>query len=600
MTQVAHAFAETPQTANLLSHWYALLDHIHIGVYICDRDGVLLRFNAHAAELWGLSPPTGQADVKYSGCWKAYELSGEPLEASAGAIGTVLRTGKPVHGRAHMIERPDGKRLYLLANADPLYDDAGEIIGAVNCIQDITAQEEAKAREAQGKYLLETIIETTPECIKVVAADGTLLQMNTAGREMLQRPAAQLIGSSVFDLIAPEHREEWKSKHARVCRGEMLNWDFDIIVARGKRRHVETHAAPLKMPDGSLAQLAVTRDVTARQDYEHDLRESKTQLQEVLEALPAAVYTTDAEGRVTFFNQAAIELAGCSPRIGEDQWCVTWKLYRPDGTPLPHDECPMAIALKENRSVRGEEAVAERPDGVRIPFIPYPTPIRDAFGNLVGAINMLVDISERKQAEYQQRMLLDELNHRVKNNMQMLYSLLRTAQRETPNSDAQRVLEDAANRIGAIGAAQRVLYSAASATTFNTSEFVEAVCQAARQAFAGDVTIQVNADAGDLPNEVSMPLALILNELLTNALKHGRKGRQRGIVNVQLSRSADTVQLAVEDDGEGFTLQPSNRRSSGLGLVAGLARQIGGTFEVDRTPGARCIVSFSAHGHTTH
>jgi PAS domain S-box-containing protein len=119
----------------------------------------------------------------------------------------------------------------------------------------------------------------------------------------------------------------------------------------------------------------------------------------VLDALPAAIYTTDAEGRITYFNQAAADLAGRRPELGADEWCVTWRLYRPDGTPLPHDQCPMAVALKENRPVRGEEAILERPDGTRIAFAPYPTPLRDASGALIGAVNMLVDISDRKATE---------------------------------------------------------------------------------------------------------------------------------------------------------------------------------------------------------
>jgi signal transduction histidine kinase len=91
----------------------------------------------------------------------------------------------------------------------------------------------------------------------------------------------------------------------------------------------------------------------------------------------------------------------------------------------------MTIALKEGRAIRGKEAVAERPDRTRIPFIPFPTPIRDSSGKVIGGINMLVDVSERKQAETQQRVLVRELNHRVKNNMQMLQSLLRMSMRQT-------------------------------------------------------------------------------------------------------------------------------------------------------------------------
>src|SRR3954469_22479909 len=84
-------------------------------------------------------------------------------------------------------------------------------------------------------------------------------------------------------------------------------------------------------------------------------------------------------------------LAGRRPVIGEDQWCVTWRLYQLDGTPLPHDQCPMAIALKENRLIRGTEKIAERPDGTRFSVMPFPTPLHDATGTLVGGVNMLLE-----------------------------------------------------------------------------------------------------------------------------------------------------------------------------------------------------------------
>jgi len=120
---------------------------------------------------------------------------------------------------------------------------------------------------------------------------------------------------------------------------------------------------------------------------------------QILEALPAAVYATDAAGRITYYNEAAAELWGHRPELGNARWCGSWKLSWPDGTPLPHDECPMAVSLREGRPVRGLEAVAERPDGRLIPFVPYPTPLYDASGTLVGAVNLLVDISDRRDAE---------------------------------------------------------------------------------------------------------------------------------------------------------------------------------------------------------
>jgi PAS domain S-box-containing protein len=123
---------------------------------------------------------------------------------------------------------------------------------------------------------------------------------------------------------------------------------------------------------------------------------------DALDALPAAIYVTDAEGRITYFNQACVAFAGRTPVLGEDRWCVTWKLYTDEDEFLPHDQCPMAVAIREKRPVRGVEAVAERPDGTRRNFQPFPTPLFDDDGNFSGAVNMLVDITGRKQAAYLQ------------------------------------------------------------------------------------------------------------------------------------------------------------------------------------------------------
>src|SRR6266446_8768564 len=142
--------------------------------------------------------------------------------------------------------------------------------------------------------------------------------------------------------------------------------------------------------------------------------DTRRYFRDLLDALPMAIYTTDANGRITFFNQAAVELSGRTPEIGSDQWCVTWRLYWPDGRPMAHDECPMARALKEDRSIRGEEAIAERPDRTRVAFMPYPTPLHDAAGRLIGAVNMLVDLTDRKKAEEAPRLLNEILEQRVK------------------------------------------------------------------------------------------------------------------------------------------------------------------------------------------
>ena len=120
---------------------------------------------------------------------------------------------------------------------------------------------------------------------------------------------------------------------------------------------------------------------------------------QMIQNIPAAVYTTDAAGRITFYNEAAAALWGRRPKLGEDWWCGSWRLYWPDGAPMAHDECPMAVTLKTGKAVRGVEAIAERPNGERYPFIPYPTPLFDAKGKLTGAVNLLIDITDRKRNE---------------------------------------------------------------------------------------------------------------------------------------------------------------------------------------------------------
>ena len=129
------------------------------------------------------------------------------------------------------------------------------------------------------------------------------------------------------------------------------------------------------------------------------LNNTEGAFRDLLGALPAAIYVTDAAGRITYHNDAAVALWGLRPVLGNSKFCGSWRLYRPDGTPLPHDECPMAMALEQRMPIRGAEAIAERPDGVRVPFIAYPTPFFDASGTLTGGVNMLVDISKHKQAE---------------------------------------------------------------------------------------------------------------------------------------------------------------------------------------------------------
>ena len=184
-------------------------------------------------------------------------------------------------------------------------------------------------------------------------------------------------------------------------RRETFNVEFRIIRPDGQvRRLLATGGAFYDEATGEPTRIVGNSvDITERREVEEKLQKSEQLFRELLAALPAAVYVTDAAGRITYCNEAAVNLWGARPRLGEDRWCDLARFYYPDGRRMELRDCPTEIALKQGRCVRGCEATLERADGTRIPIIPYPTPIRRATGAIVGVVNMMVDITERQKAE---------------------------------------------------------------------------------------------------------------------------------------------------------------------------------------------------------
>src|SRR6185312_6840594 len=124
--------------------------------------------------------------------------------------------------------------------------------------------------------------------------------------------------------------------------------------------------------------------------------------QNIRAALALPAYTTDAQGRLTFFNEAAEQFWGRAPEIGKEKWCGSFRLFAIDGTPMPLEECPLALTLKTGKPHHGIEAILERPDGSRAVFVPYPSLLLDNKGRVAGAVNLLVDITDRKRFERSQ------------------------------------------------------------------------------------------------------------------------------------------------------------------------------------------------------
>jgi PAS domain S-box-containing protein len=292
------------------------------------------------------------------------------------------------------------------------------------------------------------------------------------------------------------------------------------------------------------------------------------QFRDVLQALPAAIYTTDADGRITFFNHACIEFAGRVPAIG-DMWCVSWKLFRTDGTPLAHEECPMAIALRENRPVRNMEAIAERPDGSRICFMPYPTPLRDADGRLIGAVNMLVDTTMRKQAEERMMRLAWEVDHRANNLLAVIQAILRLTKADTAE-EFQAVFQ---GRLSALANVQR-LFSVSRWTGAN----IRAIIEQELKPYAVHDAKRVAISGGDLrlTATLAQAIAVTVHELATNAAKYGSLSSPSGKIAVSWRTDNANLSLRWQESGGPRVAEPT-RTGFGVDAVDGVVRTLSGT-----------------------
>jgi len=206
------------------------------------------------------------------------------IAAFAAALDPAQRAVYDVEYRT--IGKQDGIMRWVAAKGRGIFDDSGSCIRVIGTALDISARKQSEAQLREREERLRAIVETTPECVKLVARNGRLLQMNPSGLAMIEAPAAEyVVGRNVLELIAPEHREAFRRFNERICDGEKATLEFDVIGLLGSRRHMETHGAPLRMPDGTVVQLGLTRDVTARRVAEEALRESDQRKDEFIATL---------------------------------------------------------------------------------------------------------------------------------------------------------------------------------------------------------------------------------------------------------------------------------------------------------------------------
>jgi PAS domain S-box-containing protein len=376
-----------------------MLEVLPVAVYTTDAQGLLTYFNPAAVRLSGRVPKLGSD--RWCVTLRIFTPDGERLPHDQCPMAITLKNGHVPDGAECVAERPDGSRFWFAPYTAVLRDTSGQIVGGINFLLDIT---ERKMSETQAKEQFRAIVETTPECIKTIAADGTVLFMNPSGLAMVDASSAEAVtNKSVYELIAPEHRDRFRAFHERVCRGEKASLEYDMVGLKGtKRRNVESHAAPLRHADGSTIQLAIAHDVTERKFGER----AAPLLGAIVDSSDDAIISKDLNGIVTSWNKSAERIFGYTAEEAIGRSIATLVI-----PPDRQDEEPdILVRLRRGERVDHFETKRCRKDGSLLDVSLTISPIKDARGTIIGASKIARDISESKRT--QAALLASEANFR--------------------------------------------------------------------------------------------------------------------------------------------------------------------------------------------
>jgi PAS domain S-box-containing protein len=385
-----------------------ILEVLPVAVYMTDADGRLTYFNPAAAKLSGRAPEIGTD--KWCVTWKIFLADGTPLPHDQCPMALALKGAEVPAGIECIAERPDGTRFWFTPYPAVLRDAEGRIIGGINVLIDIT---DSKNAQMETNEQFRAIVETTPECVKIVAPDGTLLFMNSPGLGMVGASCAEaVIGKSVYDVIAPKDRERFREFNQMICGGKRGSLQFEIVGLEGERHHMETHAAPLRHADGATVHLAVAHDITERKRAEH----AALLLSAIVDSSDDAIISKDLDGVITSWNKSAERLFGHTAEEAVGQTVA--KLLIPENR---QEEEPAILAqLRKGERVDHFETVRRRKDGSLIDISLAISPVKNVEGVITGASKIARDITESKrlqiklaESEAQFRQLADTMPQMV-------------------------------------------------------------------------------------------------------------------------------------------------------------------------------------------
>jgi PAS domain S-box-containing protein len=307
----------------------------------------------------------------------------------------------------------------------------------------------------------------------------------------------------------------------------------------------------------------------------------------LFEQLPFAVYVCDRDGLVLRYNRRAAELWGRSPKLGDpnERFCGSYRMFRPDGSLLPHYQCPMADVLRTGVSVREQEVHIERPDGLRGIALVDIEAVRDDDGNIVGAVNCFQDITERKRTETQIVNLAHEAEHRTKNILSTVQATVRLSRSDT-SDDLKQLIEGRINALAKVhGLFVESRWAGAELHSLVAQELLP---------YCDKTEGRVRTDGPPVmlePN-TAQTIAISLHELATNAAKYGSLSAADGCVEIAWSRTADRRLSLRWIEAGGPTVTPPTRRGFGTNVLENIIGQLRGEVRFDwRHEGLSCEIT---------
>ena len=462
--------------------------------------------------------------------------------------------------------------------------------------------------ESEKKY--RALFELSPDYVLLLGTNGRILDLNHAAEEDIGLPREKLIGKHFKEIVVPFIDQSFNTEDLMTRLVNHNQHDiFQMEVKNaGVIRYTEIHHAPLLNEGEIHAIQIIARDITKRKKAELALVESKerlstlnTYLEAIINASPFAIIDLAPDGSVkSLWNPAAENIYG-------------WKKDEVLGKPLPfitenkkteQDNLMSKVLLGE--SISGVEMERIRKDGNLIYTMMAAAPLKDSDGNTLGIVSTSADISDMVKAEKQikasleeKEVLIKEIHHRVKNNLQIISSLISLQASYTSEPEAQEMFQESKNRIKIHGPYPRETIQSDDLVQIDFNEYLHSLVNMLVQFFKKKLTyieLDVNCDNIYFDIDTAISLGLIVNELLSNCFKHAFREGQSGKVSIELHSVGNGYQLIVADDGVGFPENLDFRKTDSLGLqiVQTLTIQLKGALELDRSTGTKFNVIFPA------